>query len=52
MIVYLILVVAGTFLLPAHPAWFVGYAILLCLLLIGICYLKGDKPRWRWGKDS
>jgi hypothetical protein len=24
---------------------------LLTLLLIGICYLKGEKPRWRWGKD-
>lgn len=25
--------------------------IFLTLLLIRICYLKGEKPRWQWGRD-
>lgn len=24
--------------------------ILSTLILIGTCWLKGEKPRWRWGK--
>ena len=27
----------------------VGFAT---LLLVGLCYAKGPKPRWRWGKSS
>jgi hypothetical protein len=23
----------------------------LAALLIAICWLKGEKPRWRWGDD-
>ena len=26
--------------------------IILTVLLIIIAYKKGEKPRWRWGKDS
>jgi lipoprotein signal peptidase len=29
---------------------FVAYAVVLCGALITICYLKGEPPRWRWGK--
>jgi uncharacterized membrane protein YhaH (DUF805 family) len=25
--------------------------IILTALLIRICYLKGEKPKWQWGKD-
>ncbi len=32
-----------TFILPA---------VLLTIALIRICYRKGEKPRWRWGKDK
>jgi hypothetical protein len=34
--------VAFTFLLPIA---------ILTTLLIRICYRKGEKPRWQWGKD-
>jgi drug/metabolite transporter (DMT)-like permease len=29
---------------------FVAYVLLLVALLFGICWLKGEPPRWRWGK--
>ena len=29
---------------------FVAYVFLLAALLFGICWLKGEPPRWRWGK--
>lgn len=28
-----------------------GGIIVLTLLLLGICALKGEPPRWRWGRD-
>lgn len=30
--------------------WFATEAVLVIALII-ICYLKGEKPRWRWGKE-
>lgn len=29
---------------------FVLYVIGLTVVLIGICWLKGEKPGWRWGR--
>jgi hypothetical protein len=35
-----------------HPA-FVGGAGVLTILLLAICWLKGEPPKWRWGgKDE
>jgi hypothetical protein len=25
------------------------FTLLMGLLLVAICYLKGEPPRWRWG---
>lgn len=49
--VFAVLVAAGAlWLLPQYPQWvFVAYAIVLCLLLVAVCWLKGEPPRWRWG---
>jgi hypothetical protein len=30
---------------------FVAYSGLLSLLLVGLCWLKGEPPRWRMGRD-
>ena len=51
MVVWVLLLGAGTFLIPKHPGLYVAYSLVLVLVLIIICYLKGEKPRWRWGKD-
>ena len=31
---------------------FVIQTFLMALVLISICYLTGEKPRWRWGNDD
>ena len=37
-------------LLPTYGlAVIVAYSVLLCLMLVAICWLKGEPPRWRWG---
>jgi len=39
-------------LLPSYgPAVFVAYSVLLCLILVAICWLKGEPARWRWGGE-
>jgi hypothetical protein len=51
MIIWIMLLTAGgIFIMPA-TAKFIAYAIFMCLPLSLICYLKGEPPRWRWGKD-
>ena len=30
---------------------FLVYTLVLTVFLVGICYLKGEPPTWRWGKD-
>jgi hypothetical protein len=48
------LLVVGSFLFP--PATKLGpylaYVGVLCALLVGVCWLKGEPPRWRWGNDE
>jgi hypothetical protein len=46
------LLCVGAIILPLknHPAYYVAYAIALSAGLICVCALKGEKPRWRWGK--
>jgi hypothetical protein len=34
-----------------NPFLFGGFVLLMSLAMIGICFAKGEKPRWRWGKD-
>lgn len=52
MLAYVLLLAAGGFLLlPEHVGLFFGYIVILVAVLIIVCLLKGEKPRWRWGKD-
>ncbi len=48
---YIALLSGGAFLLhpDKHLAFFIGYAVALTTVLIIICWLKGEKPGWRWG---
>ena len=48
---YIALLCAGTFLIPKHTTLFLAYTTFISIILIVICYLKGEKPRWRWGKE-
>jgi hypothetical protein len=48
------LLVAGSFLVPPGTALgpYLSYVAVLCALLVGVCWLKGEPPRWRWGNDE
>ncbi|HLH51075.1 MAG TPA: hypothetical protein VKV96_17185 [Roseiarcus sp.] len=45
------LVVLGAFLFPPRKFLpeYVAYIVVLSALLIGVCWAKGEPPRWRWG---
>jgi len=48
---YPLVLLGAVVLLPRPGPWpFVGYCVALCVLLIGVCWLKGERPRWRWGR--
>lgn len=34
-----------------HPVAFTICQAVLCLLLLAVCWRKGEPPRWRWGGD-
>jgi len=49
---FFMLVGAGVLVFPPHsnaPA-LVIYVLVLSALMVAICWLKGEPPRWRWGK--
>ena len=50
--IFAILVLVGAvFLLPSHGnGAFVAYTVLLCVLLVAVCWTKGEPPGWRWGE--
>lgn len=48
---FVLLAVGAVLFLPRlGPVSFAFYSFLLCAVLIAICWLKGEPPRWRWGK--
>jgi drug/metabolite transporter (DMT)-like permease len=51
---FMALAVAGTFLFWPRKAMaaYIMYLVVLSALLIGVCWLKGEPPRWRWGDDD
>jgi hypothetical protein len=48
--VWIALVAGGPFLIQ-DTGLCVAYSAILTFALIAICFLKGEKPRSRWGKD-
>ena len=39
----------GIFLAPQNISLYVVYAIALNIALFIVVFIKGEKPRWRWG---
>jgi len=49
---YPVLLTAGWLLIGMqHYGLVIAYGVALAIALFIICLLKGEKPRWRWGKD-
>lgn len=48
------LAAAGFFMFPAseRPGALFAYFVVLTAVLIWICWLKGEPPRWRWGDEN
>lgn len=38
--------------MPRRPAAYFVFTVVMVLVLMGICYLKGEPPRWRWGDSD
>lgn len=53
MVIFVVsLVIAGVLLLPGgHFGLWIASIVLLVTGLMIVCFLKGEKPRWRWGKN-
>jgi len=49
---FFVLVGAGALVFPpnSNASAFIIYVLALSALLVAICWLKGEPPRWRWGK--
>jgi hypothetical protein len=51
-VAFLVLVAVGAAVIPKHSlAGFFAYAVLLSVLFAGVCWWKGEPPRWRWGSE-
>jgi hypothetical protein len=38
--------------LPRHFGLWIASVVVLAAALVTICFLKGEKPRWRWGDSG
>ena len=50
-LVWMGLVIGGAVLLAHQRGLFLTYEIVLVTILMIICWIKGEPPHWRWGKD-
>jgi len=48
---FALLFCGGIFLAPRSVLLFVAYAMVLGVAFCVVVSIKGERPRWRWGKD-
>jgi uncharacterized membrane protein YhaH (DUF805 family) len=53
LVVFFALIGTGVLYFPPseHRVGFVIYIVVLVVLLVAVCYARGEPPRWRWGKE-
>lgn len=51
---FVALLVADWLVFPPTKALpdYIGCVVGLTILLVAVCWLKGEPPRWRWGDDD
>jgi hypothetical protein len=49
---FMVIAVAAIRLMPGRPIAFLSFNLLMVVLLLLICYVKGEPPRWRWGNSE
>ena len=40
------------YLMPHGLVFHLAFVLVMVLVLVGICYKKGEPPRWRWGDED
>ncbi len=43
---------AALLLMPSHLVAFLVFNLIMVVLLLFICYAKGEPPAWRWGESE
>lgn len=53
MITYIVVVTAGAFVIDAEKriGAYLAMVAVCTLGLLAICWMKGERPRWRWGDE-
>ena len=54
LICFVILIMGIPFLFPPHKSpllFYMAITLASCLLIL-ICYIKGEKPKWQWGNND
>jgi hypothetical protein len=53
LVTFFALLFFGIYLFPPRQslAAFLLYVVAISVVLLGVCWLKGEPPRWRWGTD-
>ena len=49
--VWVALVIGGQILFRGRLGITIPWMVILVAALIAVCWVKGEPPRWRWGKD-
>jgi uncharacterized membrane protein YhaH (DUF805 family) len=54
LVAFFLLLLAGAFLFPPTRdiVAFLICTLVICVVLVAICYVKGELPAWRWGNNS
>ena len=51
-VAYICVILGGIQLVyPTRPVAFGILVVIATICFIAICWFKGERPRWRWGKD-
>ena len=53
-VAYVMFIGVGFIVIPPsiRPGLFMAYLLFLTIVLIVVCWIKGEPPRWRWGGRS
>ncbi|WP_338691519.1 hypothetical protein V5279_34650 [Bradyrhizobium sp. 26S5] len=47
----ILIAVGAAMIIPHSHTGFIAYVLGLSVLLTGVCWWKGEPPRWRWSGD-
>ena len=49
---FAVVISVSRYLLPRRVDAHLIFVLVMVLLLLAICYIKGEPPRWRWGDQD